>query len=789
MKLGRFAMLLAAAWLPGAIGAHYRRATPFKMVPPPKPPQPKYDSMAANLQRAAAQSFLRHRVSVEDKELKIEKEQMSAASQEIDEMASRLDLEERRSASLAARVNILEQNQTKLKYSAMTMTLPMIANDTAMIARLQDQQQAAMAKLEAQEQGAMAKLQAQEQAAVAKLQAQDQATIDKLQAQVKELEHNATEQAKKIHTQARIPTVMHVKVPGKGTSNAKTRTLETQTVPSNEPSSASKDVILKKNLMDAIKVAVASMPAPAKPQVDASTSTGNNSVPSTWCPPPCDEHNTSAQPEVDAKIDEVHAAMAIVSGTNNSKDLDDRISQAREIIMKSAEDRASKLFDSESAAGTNEISDSTLNAARQADQMLNSAAGLTPHNTTGKTIDDDTQLKEKADAEDSDEGLEAAVSQIVPPEDNGELTKMTAKERVDAADKVVQALDEQDQETPSKSVQADAEEQAAQHLKDEIIVAAKEQGFTPANDSIVVLPTVDLDEPSPQNAELKDEEQLSVIKNANADAANQVNAAEGATEKLDQEVHQTMEELKETHATDKVEIASSQDGSEASKQLVPSEMEQMEALAKAQVRAKPTEEENKMVRDANEYAETEPQRQQKEDASMTKQQLQDAVAYARQQNDKDDQHQIDDIVKQTSEADDVDAGDVEDEQELDKLSKEGLVVDSDSSDQPTVQQVAEVNNMSGNQITAEDQDAPSEGQPAVEDVEHLNPMPQEAAESLKASAKGLVAAVANEDAIAKEAQAAQQEDEQVDKEELDRMSHAGIAAANDLEAELSKIDH
>merc|ERR1712224_877279 len=100
----------------------------------------------------------------------------------------------------------------------------------------------------------------------------------------------------------------------------------------------------------------------------------------------------------------------------------------------------------------------------------------------------------------------------------------------------------------------------------------------------------------------------------------------------------------------------------------------MEEAAKAQVaNAKPTEEENKMVSDAIEYAETEPARQQQEDAKMTKQQLQEAVKYARQGRDRN--HEVDDVIKDASDTDEGDAGEINDEEELNDLSQEGLVVD------------------------------------------------------------------------------------------------------------------
>eukprot|EP00746_Dinoflagellata_sp_MGD_P163436 gnl/MRDRNA2_/MRDRNA2_91470_c0_seq1.p1 gnl/MRDRNA2_/MRDRNA2_91470_c0~~gnl/MRDRNA2_/MRDRNA2_91470_c0_seq1.p1 ORF type:complete len:857 (+),score=291.65 gnl/MRDRNA2_/MRDRNA2_91470_c0_seq1:70-2640(+) len=856
MKLVSMLTLVIAACLPASSFAHYRRHDSKPEAP--KPPPVKFDSMAANLQRAAAQSFLRHRVSIEEKELKSEKEQLSIANKEIVEMASRLDFEERRSSSLTARVNILEQNAT------------------AMVTKLQDQEQVVVANL-----------QAQEQAALAKVQAQEQTTIDKLQTQVNILEQNAktahTEEAKTVQTQRHIPTVMHAKVPGKAKLDAQ-RSLaikaEAQAMPSNESSLEKADMefhAMKKDLMDAIKSAVATIPVPAKTQHAAPA--GLDSVPSTWCPPPCDEHNASTPPEMDAKIDQVHAAMAIVSNTSDLNDLNDRVSQASKIMMKSAEDRANALFGSQAIANSAEITDQletplkyvrlstkmtsdkdaviaslsgSLSAARKADKMLNNTASLIPQNTTqGKTLKSDEELQEEEDAEkhfggklqeeldemaddslkgDSDEGLKEKVDEIVPAEDNGELTKMSATEQVDAADQVVEALHQQehsneDQKESQNLTSTDPEEEAASNMKNAIVAAAKEQGLNLANDSIVVLPTIDLDEPAPQNAqneELKDAEQLQAIKTVDADAANHVNTAQAATEKLDQQIHETQEELKnvpqDAHSTEEVKPTSEQDSSVASNER-PSEMQQIEDLAKAQVNtAKPTEEENKMVRDAIKYAETEPGRQQREDATMTKQQLQEAAAYARQDGKKEDQ--IDTIVKEAS---DADAGDSEDEEELDKLSQEGLVVDSDSADQPTVQEVAEVNDMTSRrrafndmphdrlvqsdaedhdasskgtpaeQVTEvknpEEQDAPLGGQPTVEEVTKVNKMPEEAAQSLKASAKGLVAAVAQEDAIAKEAQAAQQEDEQVNEEELDRMSHAGMAAANDLEAELTKIDH
>ena len=633
--------------------------------------------------------------------------------------------------------------------------------------------------------------------------------------------------------------------------------------------------------------------------------------------------------------------MSVISGTNTSEDLNDRVADAYQILKKSAEDRASKVFGSKLTTKSNEISDKiegppttslathatsnqdavaalsdSLRAARRADQMLNDAAmkaktqellnELTPQNTTqtrtdaeDQELDGELEKMSEASMDDSNEGLEATVSQIVPEEDHGELKKMTQKEQVDAADEVVEALDKQERlsnihkqeerinEDQKESDKISPEEQAANEFKDEIVAAAHKQGND--NISVVVLPAVDLDqafdiqEDKPQQAEdneadAKDAEKLKAIQKMNSDAANYLDAAQTAARKLDGQVEELKKMPAEAHLVDDADAiqqdsnegsmeaatdaaanaiqqhsheqsteeatdaavnaiqqhshersmearvvdnadqSSVQDGGGASEKLpdivenlgspqdqklpTESQVNQIEALAKAEAigDGKPTEEENKMARDAVAYAESEPERQKQDDAKMTRQQLQDAAAYARQDKEDDDQ-EIKNIVQDSSDDNEADAGESEDEEELNKLSQDGLVLDSNSADQPTVDEVARINQMSRPEMS-HDQVAQNQHLDEADSGEGLGQgvwdvrdaytkrearSPQEAEGSLQASAKSLVAAVAKENNVAKEAEEAQKENEQVGQEEVNRMSQVGVEAANELEAELRRI--
>merc|ERR1711904_299732 len=129
----------------------------------------------------------------------------------------------------------------------------------------------------------------------------------------------------------------------------------------------------------------------------------------------------------------------------------------------------------------------------------------------------------------------------------------------------------------------------------------------------------------------------------------------------------------EARGVDNADQSSVQDGGGASEKLpdivenlgspqdqklpTESQVNQIEALAKAEAigDGKPTEEENKMARDAVAYAESEPERQKQDDAKMTRQQLQDAAAYARQDKEDDDQ-EIKNIVQDSSDDNEADAG-------------------------------------------------------------------------------------------------------------------------------------
>jgi len=108
MKLGVVAVFLALGGLPST-RAKLGRQPKSKTSTPQSEDHVKLGSMAANLQNAATESFLRTRLAADEKEIQRQKERGDSQEKLVDILASRLDLEERRMAKFIIRVADLEK--------------------------------------------------------------------------------------------------------------------------------------------------------------------------------------------------------------------------------------------------------------------------------------------------------------------------------------------------------------------------------------------------------------------------------------------------------------------------------------------------------------------------------------------------------------------------------------------------------------------------------------------------------------------------------------------------------
>merc|ERR1719473_1732411 len=107
-----------------------------------------------------------------------------------------------------------------------------------------------------------------------------------------------------------------------------------------------------------------------------------------------------------------------------------------------------------------------------------------------------------------------------------------------------------------------------------------------------------------------------------------------------------------------------------------------------------------------------------------------------------------------SEDDDTDSQETHDEEELSKMSNEGLVADGDSEEQPAVEDVTELNKMSNDQLIKVETDTPD----VVQTLKDDNIQLQHADEAAK---------VLKDNSVVKEAQSAQKENEGVEEDNLD----------------------
>jgi len=675
----------------------------------------KYGSMPVNLENAAVQSFLRARLAKDDKELAFEKERANTAEDQIAELASRLDLEERRTTGLEAQVNILKNNLTHT----------------------------------------VVKLQAQEENDI-------NFAVDKLQARVNVLEHNVVapraQHVKKSETEPHITTVVH----------AKTRSFGSQS--NTKPSAAEAPEANQEELKHV-----------ARP-LDAAIAGADTEMKTVRTIPTRSfaAHATSNDNQVD--------------GTRSS--LSDTLSAARQAdkMLKAGADLAPSGHATVTGAEEEQDNEEPLVVAEifPMDQDGNEVgpAEIIPLDKDGRVVGPEDHHGRVVEVEPSSQQVEASSQQLgydtnqpsVPP-----LVNRRSPEQETPSEK--QEMDQQMAELEKQRQRIEHLKKGQQEIAKEAAAYASEAGKQPMTHG----------KASKNEVEVAAETN-NVARGASEDDANDMEEIQDMVNKLSPLMSQGSGEQETSQQIEKLE-----------KQQV--EMARQSAALKKQQIA--------IARDADAYA-SEPEKPHNKDVEMSKQ---DHKKYDAEINN------VAQGLLGHSEDDDTDSQETQDEEELNKMSNEGLVADSDSEEQPAVEDITELNKMSNDQlikvetdtpdivqtlkddniqlqhadeavkvlkdnnVVKEAQSAQKENEGVDEDnldgeTEEYTPKidDQDAEQQPQDAAKGLVAAVAKEDNLAQEAQAAAKEDEEVDEEELARMSKAGVDVANDLEDELDKVD-